>query len=67
MADSIESKQPFISEEVTLQHIVRLDQYILGSELFQCRIVIAVISSDQIKLINLSSFSLHLFLQTSMR
>lgn len=49
MADSIESTQPFISEEITLPHIVRLDGYILGLELFQCHIVIAVFSlrSDQ--------------------
>lgn len=61
MADSIESRQPFISEEITLPHIVRLDGYILGLELLQCHIVIAFFSfrldqTDQFVLFFLSSF-----------
>lgn len=34
MADSIESKQLFVSEEVTLLHTVRLDQCIWGLNYF---------------------------------
>lgn len=65
MADSVESS--LIFQKRLLSNTVRLDWCILGSELFQCHIVIVVFSSDQIKLINLSSFSLHLFLPMSIR